>query len=207
MTTLHLVRHGQTNWNLEKRVQGQTESELTALGQQQAKDIGEVLQDVKFDSAYASSSIRAHDTAKFILEHHDLPLQLHDNLREIFLGAWEGHLYEDMKTAYPEDHQHFWQDPSLFAMNGAESFYDIQKRAIAILEDIIQQESGKTILIVSHGIWIKTLLAFIEQRHMKDLWLPPQMTNCCHSIITHNLSDSFSPSDFTISQYANMTSW
>ncbi|MGI1678419.1 MAG: histidine phosphatase family protein [Cellvibrionaceae bacterium] len=207
MTTIHLVRHGQTNWNLEKRIQGQTESELTDLGQQQAREIGQILKDVKFDTAYSSSSIRAHNTAKHILEHHDLPLNINEQLREIFLGSWEGNLYDDMKITHPEHHQHFWQDPSLFNLPGAESFYDIQNRAIKALESIIEKEKNKTILIVSHGIWIKVLLSKIENKHLKDLWLPPKMTNCCHSIIAHDNSERFSLDNFSIQQYANMKEW
>jgi len=174
LTTIHLIRHGQTNWNLEKRIQGQTESELTELGRQQARDVALALKDVNFDKAYSSSSVRAHDTAKHILEHHDLELSLDDQLREIFLGPWEGNLYDEMKVTHPEEHQHFWEDPSKFNLSGAESFYDTQTRAIDALEAIIEKEKGKTILIVSHGVWIKLLLAKIEERHLQDLWLPPK---------------------------------
>ncbi|MEX1033033.1 MAG: histidine phosphatase family protein [Cellvibrionaceae bacterium] len=202
MTTIHLVRHGQTDWNLERRIQGQTESMLTPLGEQQAREIAEQLKDEKLDRAFSSSSQRPRDTANFILEHHDLELETRDELREIFLGPWEGQLYSEIADAHPESHDHFWQDPSRFALEGAETFHDLQKRALAVFNNIAEENEGKTILIVSHGAFIKALLSHYEGRHLRDFWLPPKMTNCCHSIIERSPAG-----DFVICQYAGLTSW
>lgn len=202
MTTIHLVRHGQTNWNLERRIQGRTESVLTALGQEQARAVAKQLKDVKFDRAFASSSQRARDTARFILEHHQVDLELRDELREIYLGSWEGQLYADVQKTHPESHNHFWKDPSRFALENAESFHDLQARAVAILDEITKENEGLTILVVSHGAFIKALMCHYEGRHLRDFWQPPQMTNCCHSIIERGPEG-----DFVICQYAGLTRW
>jgi broad specificity phosphatase PhoE len=202
MTTIHLVRHGQTNWNVERRIQGQTESSLTLMGIEQARQVAKQLQNVKFDRAYASSSERARDTARYILEHHEVDLELRDDLREIYLGEWEGQLYSDVKLSHPEPHQHFWEDPSSFALTGAESFYDLQTRAVNAVENIVQENEGRTILIVSHGAFIKALLCHYEGRHLRHFWQPPQMSNCCHSIIERGPDGTF-----VICQYAGLTEW
>lgn len=207
MTAIHLVRHGETSWNLERRIQGQTESTLTDLGNEQAIAISATLKDTPFDCAYASSSIRARDTALHILQHHALELTLEDQLREIFLGAWEGNLYEEIKIQDPINHGHFFGDASQFNVEGAETFLQTQQRAVAAMEKIIAQEQGKTILLVSHGVWIKSILTYIENRELRDFWLPPKMTNCCHSILQHDGSDNFSLKNFKIEQYAGLTEW
>lgn len=203
MTTIHLVRHGQTHWNLERRVQGRTESTLTDLGVEQARQVAIQLQDINLDRAYASSSVRARDTARYILEHHDgVNLELRDDLREIFLGDWEGQLYAEVKQSHPDQHRHFWEDPSLFSLEGAEDFYQLQQRAAAAVESIAADNAGKTILIVSHGAFIKALLSRYEGRHLRDFWNAPQMTNCCHSIV-----EKSPKGEFVICQYAGLEEW
>lgn len=201
VTSIHLVRHGQTEWNLERRVQGQTESYLTEDGQDQARQVAEQLQAVSFDAAYSSSSIRAVDTAHHILRYHSLDLNERDDLREIFLGSWEGRLHDELKEVYPEQHSTYWEDPSQFQFEGAETFHQLQARAVSAIEDIAGKHEGETILIVSHGLFIKVLLSYYEGRHLRELWQPPRMGNCCHSII-QRCDDTFE-----IVQYAGLSEW
>lgn len=202
MAVIHLVRHGQTDWNLEKRIQGQTDSQLTELGKQQAKDVANELKDIPFTRAYASSSVRARDTANIILNHHDLSLKLEDKLREIHLGDWEGNLYADIAKTHPDPHQHFFNDPSQFYHPGAETFSEVQTRALAIFNQIVKDNSDEIILLVSHGIFIKSILAHFEGRTLENFWQPPAMSNCCHSII-----DTSDPEAITIKKYANLAEW
>jgi len=201
LTTLHLIRHGQTDWNLERRIQGQTDSTLSDDGRAQAASIANELSSHPFAAAYSSSSVRARDTATAILRHHAIELQLRDEMREILLGAWEGRLYQDVKEQDPINHGYFAEDPSRFALDGAETFYQVQARAMALVNDLVQQHPGEQVLLVSHGIWIKTILTHIEQRPMKNFWRPPQMENCCHSIIEFNQDQA------KIIQYAGLVQW
>lgn len=187
---------------MERRIQGHTESSLTPLGEEQAREVAKQLQDVTFDRAYSSSSERARDTARYILEHHDVVLELRDELREIFLGTWEGKLYAEVQVTHPENHNYFWKDPSRFALENAESFHDLQARAVSILDEIVKENEGKTILVVSHGAFIKALLCHYEGRHLRNFWQPPQMINCCHSIIEHNPAGNF-----VICQYGGLRKW
>ncbi|MFK7863067.1 MAG: histidine phosphatase family protein [Pseudohongiellaceae bacterium] len=186
---LHLIRHGQTNWNKERRSQGQSDSVLTDLGIQQAKQLGQKIEEIDFDAIYCSSSVRTKQTAEHAFSSRP---KLHntiiykDSLREIFLGPWEGVLYDDIEKEDPESYQHFWQKPHLFSVDGAESFYDLQTRAVSQINELAKDHLGKTVALVSHGALIKSVLCHAENRPIEELWAPPAMHNCAHSIIGYD---------------------
>ena len=197
---LHLIRHGQTNWNEERRVQGQSESQLTKLGIEQAKQVGEKLKPLSFDKLFSSSSKRTRETANHAFVHQDKPVTFLDSLREIFLGPWEGRLYDEIESEDPDSFRHFWEEPHLFNVSGAESFYDMQKRAMDTIHEIAESSAGLTVGIISHGALIKSVLAHIENLPMEELWKPPLMHNCAHNIIHMDDDGSFS-----ISIYADQS--
>lgn len=180
---LHLIRHGQTNWNAERRAQGQSDSILTELGEQQAREVGERLAHIEFDHIYCSSSVRTRQTAELAFGQRNQEIEYRDSLREIFLGPWEGRLYDEIQVEYGDSYKHFWEAPHKFDVEGAESFYDLQNRAMETLDDISENNEHKRVAIVSHGALIKTVLAKIEDVAMEDLWQPPLMHNCAHNMI------------------------
>lgn len=203
---LHLIRHGETNWNKERRVQGQSESQLTDLGIQQAKQLGQRIGHLEFDKIYCSSSLRTRQTAEHAFPESTTEINYLDTLREIFLGPWEGHLYEDLAKREPESHRHFWEQPHLFQVNGAESFFELQQRAIDAVAEIEATHReipsrNRKIAIVSHGALIKSYLCHVEDRSMEQLWAPPRMHNCAHSIVAFNGDDGTSSA--RILQYAD----
>ena len=203
---LHLIRHGETNWNKERRVQGQSDSHLTNLGTQQAKELGQRIAHLEFDKIYCSSSLRTRQTAEHAFPESTSEIKYLDELREIFLGPWEGHLYEDLAQSEPESHGHFWEQPHLFRLSGAESFFELQQRAIDAVAEIeaahrTDSVSGRKVAIVSHGALIKSYLCHVEGRSMDQLWAPPRMHNCAHSIVA--LNSIGGASSAKILQYAN----
>ena len=203
---IHLIRHGETNWNKERRVQGQSESQLTDLGIQQAKELGLRIQHLEFDKVYCSSSLRTRQTAEHAFPELTTEINYIDALREIFLGPWEGHLYEDLAEREPESHRHFWEQPHLFQVKGAESFFELQQRAIDAVAEIgathrTNSTSGRKVAIVSHGALIKSYLCHVEGRSMDQLWAPPRMHNCAHSIVAFSSDDDSSTAN--ILQYAD----
>jgi len=203
---IHLIRHGETDWNKERRVQGQSESQLTDLGVQQAQELGKRIAHLEFDRIYCSSSLRTRQTAAHAFPETTTEVRFLDELREIFLGPWEGHLYEDLAMREPESHRHFWEQPHLFQVNGAESFFELQQRAIAAVAKIEaghnrEPNSAKKVAIVSHGALIKSYLCHVEGRSMDQLWAPPRMHNCAHSIVA--LSGGDAVSHPRILQYAD----
>ncbi|MDP6095457.1 MAG: histidine phosphatase family protein [Gammaproteobacteria bacterium] len=183
---LHLIRHGQTDWNEERRVQGQSESRLTELGKQQARELGEKIKQVDYGKVYCSSSLRTRQTADQAFNETGIAIEYLDSLREIHLGPWEGKLYVEVEKSDPESYQHFWQTPHLFNVSGAETFADLQNRALRAVDHITADGNQDRVAIVSHGALIKSLLCHYEQRHLSQLWEPPQMHNCAHSIVKLN---------------------
>lgn len=203
---IHLIRHGETNWNKERRVQGQSESQLTELGIQQAKELGQRIRHVEFDKIYCSSSVRTRQTAEHAFPESTIEINYLDTLREIFLGPWEGHLYEDLAKREPDSHRHFWEQPHLFQVKGAESFFELQQRAIDAVTKIetthrAELSGARKVAIVSHGALIKSYLCHLEGRNMDQLWAPPRMHNCAHSIVAFSEDDDSSTAN--ILQYAD----
>ena len=182
---LHLIRHGQTNWNEERRAQGQSDSRLTKKGEEQALSLAKKINHMKFDKIFCSSSLRTRQTAELLFPNNTLNIEYLDSLREIFLGPWEGRLYQDIEVTDSKSHKHFWEEPHLFDVEGAESFYQLQKRAVATVHAIAEKFTSKRVVIVSHGALIKSLLCDAEQKSIKELWNPPRMHNCAHSIVLY----------------------
>jgi len=196
---IHFIRHGQTNWNEERRVQGQTNSVLTDLGKQQASNLNEKMLAEGFDKVYCSSSTRTRQTADCLFAGSNLDIDYWDSLREIHLGPWEGQLYADIEIHSPESYEHFWSTPHLFDVAGAETFADIQKRGVDAVQDIVENHPNQKIALVSHGAIIKSILSFFEGRHLSKLWDAPQMHNCAHSIVEFDADGNAS-----ILQYADV---
>ena len=188
---VHLFRHGETNWNKERRCQGQTDSQLNENGIQQARELGSRIADIEFDKIYCSSSVRTRQTAQEAFSGRTDGIVYLDTLREIYLGPWEGRLHDEISRENPDSHRHFWHEPHLFEVAGAESFYDLQARAIKALTEIHDLHAGQRIAIVSHGAWIKAALNHWLSHAMEDLWKPPLQHNCAHSIV--RLDDSAGP--------------
>lgn len=180
---LHLFRHGQTDWNAERRVQGQSESQLDAIGRQQARELGERIRDLDFDKIYCSSSERTRQTAELAFAHNNFDVSYLDTLREIAMGPWEGRLYDEIAKSEPESFKHFWHEPHLYDIEGAETFSQLQQRAMAAINKIAAQHAGQRIALVSHGALIKSVLCHVAGQPLSELWAPPKMHNCAHSIV------------------------
>ncbi|MBB6218841.1 putative phosphoglycerate mutase [Anaerosolibacter carboniphilus] len=175
MTKLYITRHGQTQWNIEKRLQGHLDSPLTEVGAQQAAWLGEALSSVDFDAVYASSSPRALRTAEIICSGRNFEVQPNDLLREIHVGEWEGRLTSELETLYPEEFENFFHRPHLYRPMSGESYFDTGKRVIAGIEEIIEKHPDENVLIVTHAVALKLIMAHFEDRPMEKLWDPPYM--------------------------------
>lgn len=180
---LHLIRHGETCWNRDRRVQGHAESELTELGRQQAARLAPVLRQVPISAVYCSSSLRTRQTADILFRDSGLALSSCDRLKEICLGPWEGRLQSEVRMSHPEQFEYFWQQPDRFSLEEAETFRQVQQRAMRRIHELLALPGRQHIAVVSHGVWIKTVLCSIEQKHLDRLWDPPVIHNCAHSIV------------------------
>lgn len=158
MTTLYLVRHGQSEANIKHIIQGQSDYPLTSLGKTEAALAAEYLQQVNFDAVYTSDLTRALNTADILtgLQHPKAePLEA---LREVFLGPLEGKTRQAAIEDYPElEHRSFVTS----GIPGTETFDSISQRCLELLNHWRERHSNETILAVSHGGFISIFLMYL----------------------------------------------
>jgi len=183
MTTLHLIRHGETNWNAERRCQGQSESELSLVGKAQAEQCLSLIDQLNITRLYVSSSLRTQQTADILNRNLSLDIHLRDDLKEINLGSWETQLWADIHQQDPHDAEMFHTRPEAFAKKGAETYAQLRERGVSALESIIKSEPGQQILAVSHGALIKTALSHYAGVELAQLRAIPGLDNCSHSVV------------------------
>ncbi len=161
-TNILLVRHGQTEWNQQSRIQGHQDSPLTELGKQQAITVKQLLNKFEIQQAYVSPMQRARDTAAIILNGSQLKATVLKDIGEINLGPWEGKTREETALSHPVEHKSFWYQPDTFNLAGAETYEQLQQRMVNGLETIFSANRNTNILVVSHWIAIKVALAFYK---------------------------------------------
>ncbi len=183
MTTIHFIRHGQSTWNAEVRIQGTSDPDLSELGKSQAKALVGKLPE--FDRLFSSDLKRTRQTIELILSGSTENVEYRSTLREIHLGPWEGMLLTDATEQHPEQTDHFRNNPEKFAIGDAETFAELQARAHSAVNDIVDECPGQTVLVVSHGAFLKALLIDYENRPLRNIWADPHMDNCGHSIVEY----------------------
>lgn len=190
-TTLYIVRHGQTEWNVLRKMQGHQDSPLTDAGILQAQWLGEYLREEHIDYVYSSSSARARRTAEIIRGDQAHRIVECDEFKEINLGVWEGKTHNDITASHPVEYDHFWNDPEKFRMPGSETFQDVLQRAMGKIQDILTMHSGKSILIVTHTVVVKLLMAHFEGRPLKKNWDPPYIhpASLCKVVVGDDYTD------------------
>ncbi|MEM6987499.1 MAG: histidine phosphatase family protein [Pseudomonadota bacterium] len=182
----HLVRHGETDWNAEGRVQGQAESRLTARGKTQASAVGATLDLDQFDAIYCSSSVRTRQTLDGLLAGSVRVARFRDDLREMYLGPWQGLLRTDVIAQWPTAFDDFLKRPDRFTLDGAESFDQLQARGCAALDAIAAEAPGRRVLVVSHGALIKSVYCRAAGLSLALLWAPPTADNCARFVVSRD---------------------
>jgi broad specificity phosphatase PhoE len=173
MLHLYVIRHGETEWNKQKRSQGRLDSSLTDKGKKDARSLGARLQDTKFRQIISSPSGRTLETARLVKGERMIPLMTDERLMEIDLGAWQGKTEDEIKSLYPEEFAAYWNEPEIYKSVGGETFLQVQQRLKDFLEDLEKTVSDGNILIVTHGVVIKTLYLLCRDSSLKHLWEPP----------------------------------
>jgi probable phosphoglycerate mutase len=151
MTRICLVRHGETAWNADRRIQGQIDSPLNEIGIAQAEATARWLSTVAFTSIHSSDLQRAHRTAEIIAAHHQLPVQLHGGLRERIYGKFQGLTYAEAEQRYPKAYKRFHERDLDENFRSGESLSEFSRRVGAALQSIGEAQPGATALVVAHG--------------------------------------------------------
>lgn len=158
MGKLYLVRHGESEWNILSKVQGQSNTNLTSVGREQAKKVAKRLVEEKIDIIFSSDLNRALDTARIIGKTFGLEVNTFEELREIKFGIWEGLTTQEIVDKYTKEHLIWMKEPHNLNLPEAEKLIDLQERLLRIVNTIMKDNKDKNILIVSHGASIKALI-------------------------------------------------
>ncbi len=155
---LVLVRHGQTDWNKEYRVQGHAGLPLNEAGLAQAEAIARMLKNEPVEAIYSSPLERAFQTAESISRHHDIDIIVRDGLKELNVGETDGLYYPDMQTSYPDFFNVWLKDPAMARWPGGESLPELQTKVWNAVENIASAGHEKSVVIASHFFALLTLL-------------------------------------------------
>lgn len=173
MLTLYITRHGQTEWNVQSRMQGWADSPLTDIGMAAASQLGTRLNDVPLDAVYSSTSGRTVHTAQLIIGERNIPLSQKEDLREIHVGEWQGMLSSDIDREYAEQVKTYYERPSQYESTSGESFHMLKERVLRAVEEIAAAHPNGHVLIVTHGVVKKCLINHFSGADLDLLWDPP----------------------------------
>ena len=157
-TEIILIRHGETEWNSQKRMQGHSNSDLSSVGQAQIQALGQWMKNVPFDLIYSSDSPRAKQTAEAITQFSGHELQFDQRLREKNLGVFEGLTSEEARERHPEVFRLFKTAGSKYVIDEGESTQQLQDRALEIVDEIRIKHPEEHVLLVTHGGFIRVVM-------------------------------------------------
>jgi broad specificity phosphatase PhoE len=150
MTTILLARHGETDWNVERRIQGHADTPLNETGRGQAQAMADALAGERIDAVYSSDLLRAHETARIVAERRGLEVTAIRDLRERNFGTWEGLTDDEIFARYPEAATGSWGD--------GETREDMAQRVFEALRRIAETHPEGYVLVVSHGGPLRAVL-------------------------------------------------
>jgi broad specificity phosphatase PhoE len=149
MTTVYLARHGESDWNVERRWQGHADRPLTERGREQAELLAGRLADVKLDAVYASDLRRAWETAEAVAATRGLEVVRLPELREVDVGSWSGCTRDECAERFPEAFARWQQGGS--GWDDGESYEEMGERIVEAIRTIAAEHPDGAVLVVSHG--------------------------------------------------------
>ena len=177
-----LVRHGQSTWNQEHRIQGQLDPPLSELGRRQAALLGARLAARRFAGLYASHLKRAFETAEVVGAAIHAKPEPKSSLREVFLGEWEGLTTEQIAERYPTAWASWVEEPDWDVVPGGEGQAAFDRRVAAAMEDILRLHQHGDVLVVTHGGVIQVALHRIVGKPSRGLF-PFKIQNASITLI------------------------
>lgn len=191
---IYIVRHGETPWNIERKLQGQSNTELNEFGCILAVKTGIGMKDIAFDKVYSSPLIRSYKTTELIVAENvaseNIEIISDDRLKEIGFGVFEGMCCSETGWNIPDEsfHNFFDNCEAYTAPEGGESFEVFTKRIEEFLKDLFEDVSlqDKTILVSTHGAMILGLLNYIEEKSLADFWRDGVHKNCAVSVVSYD---------------------
>lgn len=166
---LYLARHGETDWNLQNRIQGQTDTSLNEKGRRQAQELAMILKEKHhISSIYSSRQKRAFETAQVVGRAIGVQPTVQQGLEEISLGKWEGYTWRQVREQFPDEYQRWYDNRRYQVPPEGESYQQLLDRLLPVLADLIEKSVGN-ILAVTHSAVIMTLLSFVYDTPFEDM--------------------------------------
>ena len=159
MSKVYIVRHGESVWNLEQRLQGGQDPALSEAGYRQAARVAKVLEGLPVAAVYSSPLRRAAETARIIAGALRVPLHLHADLREIGMGAWEGMPFRDLLARDGEAYRAWIAAPADCLPPGGEPMTAFADRVMAALGEVREKYPRNDAVVVTHGVVARVLVA------------------------------------------------
>lgn len=186
---IYIVRHGETVWNKEKRLQGSSDVGLNEEGRRLARETGRNLWNIRFDMVYASPLKRAYQTAELIVFGRPITVIQDKRIQEISFGVLEGKTIEQMTEEEKICVNQFFDSPEIYVpAEGGERIEDAVKRATDFMKNEIEpleREKVERVMIVAHGAINKAMMMYIKQHGKKDFWAGGLQKNCNAIIVDY----------------------
>ena len=181
-TRLFLLRHGETQANIEQRYQGQGDSHLSELGIEEAQELSRYLAKEEFCAIYSSTLSRSYETAKLVAQPHELAVIKDAGLVERDYGIWENLKFDEIRKKYPDLYGSWLIDPGKTLIPDAEPLMEMQKRGVAAIESLIEKHEGKTFCVVGHGGLNRGILFHYMHIDLNNFWRIRQDNTCINII-------------------------
>ena len=169
MTEIILVRHGETEWNVEEVFRGRIDIELNQTGIKQSELLAEYLSERKIDTIYSSPLKRALKTAEIIAGSHKRDVEIASGLIDFDCGKWQGLSLQEVKDKYKELYAQWISRPDKVKIPAGESLNDVRKRAIRLVDDVIAKHEG-TVVLVAHRVVNKVLICALLGLDNSHFW-------------------------------------
>jgi broad specificity phosphatase PhoE len=170
MTSIYLVRHGQTAWNKEEIFRGRSDVPLDETGKRQAELAGEYLKERKIHAIYSSPLARARETALRIASFFSLDVQPLPGMIDMSFGEWEGRPLAEIRRTEADLYRQWRESPQHVKFRGGESLDQVSVRAMTALEDLIGREPEKNLIVVSHRVVNKVIICGILGIDLSYFW-------------------------------------
>ena len=182
MTSIYLVRHGQTAWNKEEIFRGRTDVPLDETGLKQAELAGQYFKSMEIHAIYSSPLSRAWQTAQKIAQIQQMKVEPLEGIIDMSFGNWEGHAHQEIQKMDSETYRQWVESPHLVKLPGGESLDDVRGRTMAALEEVLRKHSEKTIVLVSHRVVCKVMICAILGLDNSHFWQIAQDTTAINLI-------------------------
>jgi broad specificity phosphatase PhoE len=157
-TSIVLVRHGETDWNRERRFQGHADTSLNDDGRRQAEALADLLAGDTFAAVYSSPLLRARETAEIVAARLGVPFEASEGLKEVDVGSWSGLTTTEVEEQFPDAFRR-WRATYSGGWTDGETYDELGARVVAELLEIAQRHRGQRVLVVTHGGPIRSVLA------------------------------------------------